>query len=71
MRAAVDFRVGFWLILLLFFCAMCLHGVNAVRRTRSRRREALPEPHRQKCLDLVRQHCRAIDGFLPLVSKAS
>jgi len=26
--------------------------------------EALPEPHRQKCLDLVRQHCRAIDGFV-------
>jgi len=42
--AAVDFRVGFWLIFLLFFCAMCRHGVNAVRRTRSRRREALPEP---------------------------
>src|SRR5262249_44255175 len=26
--------------------------------------EALPEPYRQKCLDLVRQHCRAIDGFI-------
>jgi glycosyltransferase involved in cell wall biosynthesis len=26
--------------------------------------EALPEPHRQKCLALVRQHCRAIDGFI-------
>jgi len=39
--ATIDFRVGYWLILLLFLCAMCLHAVKAVRR---RRREAQPEP---------------------------
>jgi glycosyltransferase involved in cell wall biosynthesis len=26
--------------------------------------EALPEPHRTQCLDLVRAHCREIDGFI-------
>src|SRR5207248_9174295 len=26
--------------------------------------EALPEPYRSQCLDLVRQHCREIDGFI-------
>jgi glycosyltransferase involved in cell wall biosynthesis len=26
--------------------------------------EALPEPHRGKCLSLIREHCRAIDGFV-------
>jgi glycosyltransferase involved in cell wall biosynthesis len=26
--------------------------------------ESLPEPYRAKCLDLVRAHCREIDGFL-------
>jgi hypothetical protein len=30
--AGVDFRVGYWLILLFFVCAMCLHGVYALRR---------------------------------------
>jgi glycosyltransferase involved in cell wall biosynthesis len=26
--------------------------------------EALPEPHRQAALDLIREHCRAMDGFI-------
>jgi glycosyltransferase involved in cell wall biosynthesis len=26
--------------------------------------EALPEPYRSRCLDLIRQHCREIDGFI-------
>jgi glycosyltransferase involved in cell wall biosynthesis len=26
--------------------------------------EALPEPYRARCLALVREHCRAVDGFL-------
>jgi glycosyltransferase involved in cell wall biosynthesis len=26
--------------------------------------EALPEPHRSKCLDLIRDHCRHFDGFI-------
>src|SRR5438874_3599022 len=26
--------------------------------------EALPEPYRSQCLDLIRQHCREIDGFI-------
>jgi glycosyltransferase involved in cell wall biosynthesis len=26
--------------------------------------EALPEPYREKCLALIRDHCREIDGFL-------
>jgi glycosyltransferase involved in cell wall biosynthesis len=26
--------------------------------------EALPEPYRQRCLDMVRRHCRSIDGFI-------
>src|SRR5437870_268789 len=26
--------------------------------------EALPEPHRSQCLDLIRQHCREMDGFI-------
>jgi glycosyltransferase involved in cell wall biosynthesis len=26
--------------------------------------EALPEPHRERCLELIREHCRAFDGFL-------
>jgi glycosyltransferase involved in cell wall biosynthesis len=26
--------------------------------------EALPEPYRSKCIDLIRQHCREIDGFI-------
>jgi glycosyltransferase involved in cell wall biosynthesis len=26
--------------------------------------EGLPEPHRTKCLELIRDHCREIDGFL-------
>ena len=38
--ATVDFRVGYWLMLLLFFVAMCLHAVKAVRR----RGKAQPEP---------------------------
>jgi glycosyltransferase involved in cell wall biosynthesis len=26
--------------------------------------EALPEPHRRRCLELIRQHCQQIDGFV-------
>jgi glycosyltransferase involved in cell wall biosynthesis len=26
--------------------------------------EALPEPYRSRCLDLIRAHCREIDGFI-------
>jgi glycosyltransferase involved in cell wall biosynthesis len=26
--------------------------------------ESLPEPHRSRCLDFVRAHCRQIDGFI-------
>jgi glycosyltransferase involved in cell wall biosynthesis len=26
--------------------------------------ESLPEPYRAQCLDLIRQHCREIDGFV-------
>ena len=26
--------------------------------------EALPEPYRNQCLDLIRQHCQEIDGFI-------
>jgi hypothetical protein len=37
--ATVDFRVGYWLILLLFFSAMCLHGVYALRRRRAKHDE--------------------------------
>ena len=33
--ATVEFRVGYWLVLLLFFGAVCLHAWNAVRRHRS------------------------------------
>ena len=30
--ATVDFLVGYWLMLMLFLSAMCLHGVYALRR---------------------------------------
>jgi hypothetical protein len=38
--ATVDFRVGYWFMLLLFFCAMCLHGVYAFRRRKQPQPEA-------------------------------
>jgi hypothetical protein len=37
--ATVELHVGYWLVLLLFFCAVCLHARNAVRRRRSARAE--------------------------------
>jgi hypothetical protein len=43
--ATVEFRAGFWAMLLLFFAAMCLHGGYAFRRRRGERDEdSRPEP---------------------------
>jgi hypothetical protein len=42
--ATVDFRAGYWLILLFFFCAMCLHGVYALRRRSARYDEEPQSP---------------------------
>ena len=33
--ATIDYRVGYWLVLVLFFCAVCVHARNAVHRRRS------------------------------------
>jgi hypothetical protein len=37
--ADVEFRVGYWLPLLLFFCATVVHAARSIRRWRRRRRE--------------------------------
>jgi hypothetical protein len=37
---SVTFRVGYWLILLLFFVVICLHAAQAMRRRRAARLES-------------------------------